>query len=103
MCACKAIGVYNKRGMEAFRQGRMDDALNDLKEAVRLAVMQGGTLHAAKIRNNLALVLQASGHQEQAKRELREALAAVEMRIGRDNKLYGVIFRNISALSGWAA
>ncbi|GAB6036049.1 hypothetical protein JCM15519_06080 [Fundidesulfovibrio butyratiphilus] len=103
MCACKAISVYNKRGMEAFRQGRIDDALNDLEEAIRLAAMRGGPMHVAKIRNNLALVLQASGRREQARQELGTALIEVEGRIGRNNKLYDVISRNMAAVSSRAA
>lgn len=103
MCTYKAISIYNKRGMEAYRQGRIDDALSDLEEAVRLAFFRGVPVHAAKLRNNLALVLLASGRREQARKELRTALDEVERRIGRDNKLYGVIERNMSAVSVQAA
>jgi len=54
MCNCQKIGNLNRKGMESFNQGRMGQAVLELKEAINLAGAIGSPIHEAKIRSNLA-------------------------------------------------
>lgn len=98
MCAAKMIGLMNKEGMRACNEGRLEEALDLLQRAVNQARLLGVVMYEAKLRNNLGLVFGMSGRAWEARVHLRLALAQVEGRIGRDNRLYGRIEKNLRAV-----
>jgi hypothetical protein len=48
MCNCQKIGNLNRKGMESFNQGRMGQAVLELKEAINLAGAIGSPIHEAR-------------------------------------------------------
>ena len=99
MCACKTIGLLNTEGMKACNEGRMDEAVTLLRRAVDQARAMGAATYEAKLRNNLGLVFCLSGQPREAESHLRLALAQVERRVGRGNRLYAHIERNLAAVA----
>ena len=99
MCNCKKIGNAAKTAMQSFNEGRVDDALLELKEALALAETLGTPIHQAKIRVNLALVLNAGGLADEARTQLRSALHQVEGKIGTNNPLHASITRQLEGLA----
>ena len=98
MCNCQKIGNANKKGMQSFNEGRLDDAVSELQEAITLAGSLGTPIHEAKIRTNLALVLEFRGLTDAAKAQLRRALEQVEGKIGRANPLHAAITRQMASV-----
>lgn len=84
--------------MQSFNEGRVDDALLELQEALTLAQTLGTAIHEAKIRVNLALVLSAGGLADEARTQLHRALHQVEGKIGKNNPLHASITRQIEGL-----
>ena len=98
MCRCKEIAAPAREGMDALNQGRPQDALAKLQDALKVAQNVGSSIHQAKIRNNLALTFQALGLIDQAAKNYALALYLVEDRIGPDNHLYRSIRQNLQTL-----
>ena len=103
MCACKAISLLAKAGMEEFNQGNSSDAVSKLNLAIEQAQLAGSPVIEAKLRGNLALVFEASGDRVQARWELRLALAKVEARVGCRNRLYANFTARLENLQAKAA
>ncbi|MDD3311366.1 tetratricopeptide repeat protein [Pseudodesulfovibrio sp.] len=94
----KKIGLLNREGMAALNDGRMDDALNRLLEADRIAREQQQPLHEAKVQNNLGLVHQAAGRYPEAESCFRQAVRIAVERAGSGNILHRTIARNLARL-----
>lgn len=100
MCAAKTMGMFNQVGMRLHRQGQHQAALTLLGLALRQSLKMGVPMHEAKIRNNMALVLAASGRAHLAQRILARALRLVVRKVGADNRFYRVLYNNFCAIGG---
>ncbi len=98
MCAASRIGALNRNGMKACTEGDLANASFLLHQALREATSLGLAGFEAKIRNNLGLVCGLSGRHDEASRHFEAALAQVETRHGRENRLYTSITNNLRAL-----
>ncbi len=102
MCACVALSKLINEGMIACNDGRYHEAALLLDEALGQAERLGSPVHQAKIRNNLGLVFQLQGRREDARQAFSQALAGVEKRVGRCNRLYDSIQSNLRRLDAAA-
>jgi len=99
----KKLGMLNRAGMNAFNQGRTDDALFQLIQADRLAQSMGSPLHGAKVRNNIGLVHQGSGNHAEALACFRLAAREAVRGAGEGNILHKAIARNLNRLEAEVA
>ncbi|CCH48874.1 hypothetical protein [Pseudodesulfovibrio piezophilus] len=98
MSSLHRLGMFNREGMKAFNNGQVEDALFQLAQANRIARQMGSPLHEAKVRNNLGLVHQSAGNEEEALVCFRLAAKSAVKGAGIDNSLHKVISRNLSRL-----
>lgn len=103
MSILKQLGRLNRAGMQAFNEGRADDALFQLIQADRLARSMDSPLHEAKVRNNIGLVHQGSGNHEEALACFRLAVRDAVAGAGEGNVLHQTISRNLSRLEAEVA
>ena len=94
MCKAKSLNMLNSLAMRLSRLGQHHAALVLLGLALRQSLQLGAAVHEAKIRNNLALVLELSGRNRLARRQLEQAMALVADRVGTDNKFFGMLQNN---------
>lgn len=90
--------MLNREGMKACNEGRSDDALFQLLQADRIAKNLESPLHEAKIRNNIGLVHQVAGNDEEALACFRVAAGFAVEGAGEGNRLHKVIVRNLQSL-----
>jgi len=95
-CRGKVLTRLNREGMSACQSGDFADAGRLLAEGIDLARRGGISMYEAKLRNNLGLVFLLADQPEDAAREFGQALALVEEKLGRDNKLYQRIEGNLA-------
>jgi len=86
-----------REGMQSCQKGHLDNAHFQLHMALRITKGLKHRLLEAKVRNNLALVLQLMGDHAQALRQLRLALVQTERQAGKDNAMYRNISKNLKA------
>lgn len=98
MSKLKILGMLNRAGMNAFNEGRTEDALFQLIQADRLAKSMESPLHEAKVRNNIGLVHQGAGNAEEAKACFRLAARNAVKGAGEGNVLHKIISRNLGRL-----
>lgn len=98
MSRLKKLGQLNRDGMNALNCGKMDDAMFQLIQADRLARDMESPLHEAKVRNNIGLVHQAAGRNEEAMACFRLARQSAIAGAGVKTQLRKIIDRNLSRL-----
>ena len=98
MTQLHTLGLLNREGMKACNEGRTDDAMFKLVQADRLAQAMDSPLHEAKIRNNIGLVHQMAGKDEEALACYRLAAKNAVKGAGEGNSLHSVILRNLNRL-----
>ena len=83
------IRYYREAGMEALREGNLEQAEKQLRLAVDLAVRDEAVdISVAQSAYRLGLVLHEAGRSEEAAGEFERALALVGARAGNQSKLY---------------
>ena len=92
-CRAKALTGFNKQGMSACQAGRLEEAVDLLKQGVALAQKSKVDMYEAKMRNNLGLVFILMHRLEEAAEQFDRALELVDSRLGRENSLYKRIER----------
>lgn len=100
MTTLKRLGTLNRAGMDACREERYEDALFQLTQAERMARLLESPLHEAKVRNNMGIVHQLSGRDDEALKCYRLAERMVREQAGTDNGLYRSIARNMKGARG---
>lgn len=103
MTRLKRLGMLNRAGMEAFNEGRMEDALFQLVQADQLARSLESPLHEAKVRNNIGLVHQGTGDHDKAMACFKLAARYALKGAGAGNTLHKAIVRNMMRLESDAA
>jgi hypothetical protein len=98
MSRLKKIAMLNREGMKACNSGRKEDALFQLVQAAGIAKSLNSTLHQARIRNNIGLVHQMSGNNEEALVCFRLAEKTVVASVALDTNLHRVISSNLVRL-----
>jgi len=98
MSQLRQLGLLNREGMKACNEGKLDDALFQLIQADRLAKSMDSRLHEAKVRNNIGLVHQISGKEEEALACFRLAAHFAIEGAGKGNALHKTIVRNLTRL-----
>lgn len=98
MSRLQKLGMLNREGMKACNSGRNEDALFQLIQADSIARSLKSPLHEAKVRNNIGLVHQLSGNNEEALACFRLAKRSAVAGAGTDTKLHRVIVRNLTRL-----
>lgn len=89
--------------MRALSDGNIGNAEFLLAQALREATALGLTGFVAKLLNNLGLVCRLRGRPQEAEAHFAAALAHVESRVGRDNRVYAAIAGNLEAARTEAA
>lgn len=74
MCLANAIGKLNRQGMEFGNQGKFDESLTLLKQALQVCREGEFKTYEVKILNNIGLVLQMQNECRQAAVFFEEAL-----------------------------
>lgn len=83
------IRYYREAGMEALREGNLEQAEKQLRLAVDLAVRDEAVdISVAQSAYRLGLVLHQAGRPDEAAGEFTRALSLVEARAGNESKLY---------------
>jgi len=102
-CRGKTLTRLNREGMNACQGGDFQVAGRLLGEGIALARRGGIPMYEAKLRNNLGLVFLLANRPGDAAGEFGQALALVEGKLGRDNKLFRRIEDNLSRAVAGAA
>jgi Flp pilus assembly protein TadD len=100
MCARGSIGKLNRRGMEACRQGRLEEAEITLMFALMEARKQNARCFEAKVHNNLGIVYELRGSFAKAKHAYGEALKIYEAKVGTSHPASIRMARSLDRLSG---
>lgn len=95
MCALKTIKTLCKEGAEAHSRGDSLNADFFLHQAYSHARFLNSPVLEAKILNTMAVFAMTGKRSKIAIPLLARALARVDARIGRSNKLYSVIENNL--------
>lgn len=95
MCALKNIKALCKEGAEAHSRGESLNADFLLHQAYTHAKCLNSPVLEAKILNTMAAFAMEGKRSKAAVPLLTRALARVDARIGRNNKLYAVIANNL--------
>ncbi|GAB7023391.1 hypothetical protein [Salidesulfovibrio brasiliensis] len=98
MSQAKLVGVLNKEGMKALSDGDYMNAQFLLTQALDKCKAFRSALNEAKIRNNLALVMQTQGFVEKAATNFKLAMSITEREAGTDTGLYRKIKSNFEKL-----
>lgn len=95
MCALKSIRALCQAGVKAHAEGDAANAEFILRQAYTRARVLNSPVLEAKILNTMAAFIMESRRAKTAVPLLLRALALVDARIGRSNKLYSVISDNL--------
>lgn len=90
------MAMLNREGMGACREGRLDDALFQLTQALQTARAMKMPLLEAKVLNNLGLVHRLRDETAEAEARLREALALLSRELGEEAGFTKAIKRNLA-------
>lgn len=82
-------------GQEQHRAALMLLALA-LRGSLRRSLRSGACIQEARIRNNMALVLQLAGRPYLARRQFVRAMGLVALRVGTDNQFYRLLQANLA-------
>ncbi|MEA1968711.1 MAG: tetratricopeptide repeat protein [Thermodesulfobacteriota bacterium] len=96
--ALDSIGYLNRAGMAAGNKGRFKEAEKNLKSALGKIYGIGLKCLEPKILNNLGLIYAMEGRWDKSLFYYNDALEIIEERIGKDNSLYRIIQKNLTAL-----
>ena len=99
MCRARTLSHLNKSAMEALNEGDLMNAEFLLSQALRHARSMGVEAFAAKLENNIGLVLREKGNDAAAEKCFRSALGVIEKKIGKENKLYASVLSNLHSVS----
>lgn len=94
----RLVGTLNKEGMKALSDGDHMNAHFLLSQALDKCKVFKSSLNEAKIRNNLALVLQVQGLVDAAANNFKLAMRITEKEAGKDTGLYRRIKSNLEKL-----
>lgn len=98
MSQAQLVGTLNREGMKALSDGDHMNAQFMLTQALQKCRVFRSPLNEAKIRNNLALVLQTQGLVDAAAINFKLALRITEAEAGTDTGLYRKIKSNFEKL-----
>ncbi|WP_419786829.1 tetratricopeptide repeat protein [Pseudodesulfovibrio sp.] len=94
----KKIALLNRQGMTAGNDGKIQEALDFLYEALRLSREANQPLHEARVNNNIGLVNQMAGRYQDAETCFREGARLAVEHAGAGNILHRFIVRNLARL-----
>ena len=103
MCRCKRIKLLVNEGMEHFNQGRTEQALANLHQAMRAAEGHSKPGARAALSNNFAQVLAGMGRIREAREQFDAALSVLDRHMLGHTPLAVRIRRNRSTLMSKAA
>ena len=98
MYPVEAVHLLNRMGMELSNQGHHQAALVVLARALRKTLSLRVRNHEAIVRNNIALVLSLHGKQDQARRQLAQALALMALCPESRDPLYRILWNNFARM-----
>ena len=103
MCRCKRIKLLVNEGMELFNQGRTDQALANLRQAMRAAEGHSKPGARAALNNNFGQILASMGRTREAREQFDTALSVLDRNLLGHTPLAVKIRRNRSKLMVKAA
>lgn len=100
MSALQSLGMLNREGMKACNQGKFEDALFKLNQALDIAEKTERHIQHVIVKNNMGLVYQLMGKPDQAKACFKLALQEAEAHMPLDSQPAKKIKQNLEALPG---
>ena len=98
-CRAKKIVNLHRGGMADCQAGKLDSAVLKLSLALAEVRKIGLACYQVKILNNLGIVFELMGNQQEARDHYQAALGAAGPKLTKETKLYQTVHNNLNRVS----